>query len=115
MLGYVDAPKSSGYAIFRAFFDGDLIRKDPLIAHLVEGHVDQRNVFLAKDCHFICAGVKDTKEFSWVMTHKDDADVTESWTAPGKVEDALEVATDFCEIVKHVIAATPAGELGCSG
>ncbi|ORY72417.1 hypothetical protein BCR35DRAFT_326278 [Leucosporidium creatinivorum] len=107
VLGYVDAPKSSGYAIYRAFFDGDLIRKDPLIAHLVEDHVDQRNVFLFPDCHFICAGVKDTKEFSWVMTHKDEADVTESWTAPGKIEDALKVASGFCDIVKHVIAATP--------
>lgn len=67
-------------------------------------------MFLGPDVHFICAGVKDTREFSWVMTHKDEADVTESWTMSGRVEDALKVAEPFCEVVKHVIKATPASE-----
>lgn len=39
----------------------------------------------------------------------DEADVSESWTLPGKVEDALAVAADFDPVVKAVISSTPAG------
>ncbi|GAA5837196.1 hypothetical protein JCM11251_005282 [Rhodosporidiobolus azoricus] len=107
VLGYVDQPKSSGYAIYRAFFDGDRVRQNPVCAHLVENHVDQRNVFIGPDIHFIAAGVKNTKEFSWVLTHLDEADVTESWVAPGKLEDALKVVEGWDPVVKALISCTP--------
>ncbi|GAA6034416.1 hypothetical protein JCM8097_002715 [Rhodosporidiobolus ruineniae] len=107
VLGYVDAPKSSGYAIYRAFFDGDLIRQNPDCAHLVAEGVDQRNVWIGPDIHFIAAGVKGTKEFSWVMTHLDEADVTESWVAPGSLSDAIKVVDGWDEVVKAVISCTP--------
>ncbi|GAA5982305.1 hypothetical protein JCM11641_002003 [Rhodosporidiobolus odoratus] len=107
VLGYVDQPKASGYAIFRAFFDGDRIRANPKCAHLVADGIDQRNVFVGPDLHFIAAGVKGTKEFSWVLTHLDSADVTESWVAPGKLEDALKTVEGWNEVVREVIACTP--------
>ncbi|BGO96916.1 hypothetical protein JCM10021v2_000552 [Rhodotorula toruloides] len=111
VLGYVDKPKSSGYAIYRAFFDGDRIRENPACAHLVADGVDQRNCWIGPDVHFIAAGVKGTKEFSWVLTHLDQADVEESWVARGKVEDAIKVVEDWDPVVKAVISCTPAENL----
>ena len=70
VLGYYDAPKSSGYAIFRAWFDGADIRKDPICAHLAAEGVDQKNVWIGPDVHFIASAYKKGKEFNWVMTHK---------------------------------------------
>ncbi|GAA5912597.1 hypothetical protein JCM6882_004812, partial [Rhodosporidiobolus microsporus] len=107
VLGYVDKPKSSGYAIYRAFFDGDRVRENPVCAHLVADNVDQRNVFIGPDIHFIAAGVKNTKEFSWVLTHLDEADVTESWVAPGKLDDAIKVVEGWDPVVKALISCTP--------
>jgi hypothetical protein len=69
-LGYYDAPKSSGYAIFRAWFDGDDIRKDPICAHLATEGGDQKNLWIGPDVHFIASASKKGKEFNWVMTHK---------------------------------------------
>ncbi|BGP30964.1 hypothetical protein JCM10296v2_002726 [Rhodotorula toruloides] len=111
VLGYVDKPKSSGYAIYRALFDGDRIRENPACAHLVADGVDQRNCWIGPDVHFIAAGVKGTKEFSWVLTHLDQADVEESWVARGKVEDAIKVVENWDPVVKAVISCTPAENL----
>jgi flavin-dependent dehydrogenase len=70
VLGYYDAPKSSGYAIFRAWFDGEDIRKDPVCAHLATEGGDQKNVWIGPDVHFIASAYKKGKEFNWVMTHR---------------------------------------------
>jgi hypothetical protein len=70
VLGYYDAPKSSGYAIFRAWFDGEDIRKDPICAHLATEGGDQKNLWIGPDVHFIASAYKKGKEFNWVMTHK---------------------------------------------
>ncbi|GJN87640.1 hypothetical protein Rhopal_000595-T1 [Rhodotorula paludigena] len=107
VLGYVDKPKPSGYAIFRAFFDGDRIRANPACAHLVVNGVDQRNCWIGPDVHFIAAGVKGTKEFSWVLTHLDESNIDEGWVNPGKLEEAIKVVEDWDPVVKAIISCTP--------
>jgi hypothetical protein len=70
VLGYHDAPKSSGYAIFRAWFDAGDIRRDPVCSHLATEGVDQKSVWIGPDVHFIASAYKKGKAFNWVMTHK---------------------------------------------
>lgn len=79
VLGYEDAPKSSGYAIYRAWLDSDELAKNPLTAHLVNNG-DTHTGWLGPDIHFLAASIKDGKEFSWVCTHK--VCVFERRTAP---------------------------------
>jgi 2-polyprenyl-6-methoxyphenol hydroxylase-like FAD-dependent oxidoreductase len=69
ILSYEDKPKSSGYAIYRAWFDSDQLAQNPLTADLVNNG-DTHNAWLGPDIHFLSAAVKDGKEFSWVCTHK---------------------------------------------
>lgn len=69
VLGYDDKPKSSGYAIYRTWFDSAKLAEDPDTAWLVNDG-DKHCAWLGPDIHFIAASVKDGKDFSWVCTHK---------------------------------------------
>jgi 2-polyprenyl-6-methoxyphenol hydroxylase-like FAD-dependent oxidoreductase len=69
VLGYDDKPKSSGYAIYRAWFGSENLAKNPLTADLVNNG-DTHSAWLGPDIHFLSASIKDGKEFSWVCTHK---------------------------------------------
>ena len=60
VLGFKDAPKSSGYACYRAFFPGDWLKDDPMTAHFVEK--DMLNVYIGEDMHMIQNTLKDGKE-----------------------------------------------------
>jgi len=112
VLGYEDLPRHSGYAIYRAYFDASHIKGNPICGHLVndDGN-DKRTCYIGPDIHFISTTLKGTKDFNWVMTHKDEKGIEESWSLPGKIEDALEVVKDWDEVVKEVIRCTPADRL----
>lgn len=60
VLGFKDAPKSSGYACYRAFFPGDWLKDDPLCAHFVEK--DMLNVYIGEDMHCVQNTLQDGKE-----------------------------------------------------
>lgn len=69
-LGFDDKPKSSGYAIFRAWFsvEGSGIDTDPLTKEFVENG-DTHTGWLGEDVHLLVASCKGGKEISWVCTH----------------------------------------------
>ncbi|EPQ55308.1 monooxygenase [Gloeophyllum trabeum ATCC 11539] len=106
VLGYYDKPKSSGYAIYRAWFDSAPLLKDPLTKHLVENG-DTHTGWLGPDVHFLAASLKNGKDFSWVCTHRDEADIEESWSYPGKIEDALKVIEGWDPVVRRIVELTP--------
>ncbi|KAI9709923.1 MAG: hypothetical protein M1820_003001 [Bogoriella megaspora] len=110
VLGFEDKPKSSGYAVYRAWMDSDELAKDPLTKDLVVNG-DTHTGWLGPDVHFIAASIKDGKEFSWVCTHQDEADVEESWQAPGSVSDALRVLDGWDPVTHAIVRATPADKL----
>ncbi|KAH8595536.1 putative monooxygenase [Bisporella sp. PMI_857] len=106
VLGYEDKPKSSGYAVYRTWFDSAELAKDPDTAWLVNNG-DQHCAWLGPDIHFIAASIKNGKDFSWVCTHKDEADVEESWQAHAPLADAKEVLKGWDPVVQKILNATP--------
>ncbi|GAB7355125.1 hypothetical protein MBLNU459_g5700t1 [Dothideomycetes sp. NU459] len=106
VLGFDDAPKSSGYAIYRAWMTSEELAKNPLTAHLVNNG-DTHTGWLGPDIHFLAASIKDGKEFSWVCTHKDEADVEESWSTQGDHEDACRVLEGWAPAVHAIVRMTP--------
>lgn len=106
VLGYNDKPKSSGYAIYRAWFDSGELFSDPDTAWMVENG-DRHCAWIGPDVHFIAASIKNGKEFSWVCTHKDDADVKESWQAFAPRADAEKVLQGWHPTVQKILQATP--------
>ncbi|KAB5566064.1 hypothetical protein GE09DRAFT_727841 [Coniochaeta sp. 2T2.1] len=106
VLGFDDNPKSSGYAVYRAWFPGDAIAKHPLLKQFVENG-DTHQGWIGPDIHFLASSLKGGKEFNWVFTHKDDGNIAESWQFPGKVEEALEFVKDWCPEVTEIVKSTP--------
>lgn len=68
VLGYADAPKPSGYAIFRTSYSADLIRANPVCAHLAKEGVDARTVWIGPDLHFIHGSSEGGKKIHWLLT-----------------------------------------------
>ncbi|KAH9866553.1 hypothetical protein J1614_008243 [Plenodomus biglobosus] len=105
VLGFDDKPKSSGYAVYRSWFSGDVIRENPMLKHLVEE--DSHSGFIGPDLHFLVSSLKDGKEFNWVFTHVDDGNIEESWQFPGKVEDCLKYVEGWAPVVQEIVRSTP--------
>ena len=106
-----EQPKSSGYAVYRAWFpSAPLIASNPITAHLVSNG-DQHCGFIGPDIHFLVSSIKKGSEINWVFTHIDDGNIEESWQFPGKPEEALTYLEGWCPVVRELVKATPPGGL----
>jgi len=106
VLGYVDHPKSSGYAIFRAWFPNTDMIKDPRTKHFCENG-DTFNGWIGPDVHFLFSTIKDGQDCCFVLTHKDDHDIEESWQFPGKLEDVYKVLEGWDPLCKAIVEKAP--------
>jgi len=110
VLGFDENPKSSGYAVYRAWFPSDEVAKNPLLKHLVENG-DSHLGFIGPDIHFLCSSLKNGSEINWVFTHIDDGNIEESWQFPGKPDEALKYLEGWCPLVHELVKSTPEGRL----
>lgn len=110
VLGYVDAPKPSGYAVFRAWFTNKDMIADPATKHFCENG-DTFNGWIGPDVHFLFSTIKNGSDCCWVLTHKDEADILESWSFPGKKEDVYKVVEGWDPLVKTILSKTPEEKL----
>ncbi|CAG8978613.1 hypothetical protein HYALB_00012735 [Hymenoscyphus albidus] len=106
VLGYEDKPKSSGYAVYRAWFEAAKLREDPELSFIFE-NPDELVTWIGQDIHFIAATPKNGIDFSWVCTHKDDADIKESWQTHAPLADAKKNLEGWDPIVHKIMDATP--------
>ena len=104
VLGYMDKPKSSGYACFRAFFDGEELRKDPECSDIVREECV--NFWIGDDLHLVQNTLRGGKEFNWILTHKDDEDIKESWFQPGDMDKVRELIQDLDPQIASAIKKT---------
>ncbi|KAK0629410.1 hypothetical protein B0T17DRAFT_589201 [Bombardia bombarda] len=107
VLGYVDKPKSSGYAVWRAWFPNTDMILDPLTKEFCENG-DTFNGWIGPDVHFLFSTIKGGKDCCWVLTHRDEHDIDESWSFPGKVEDVFKVLEGWDPVCKAIVEKTPA-------
>lgn len=137
VLGYEDKPKSSGYAVWRAWYIFDFISilispchdgfskktriltpdasrfpntdmiKDPRTKEFCENG-DTFNGWIGPDVHFLFSTVKNGADCCWVLTHKDDHDIDESWSFPGKLDEVLQVLEGWDPTCKAIVEKTPA-------
>ncbi len=110
VLGYEDKPKSSGYAVFRAWFTNEDMIKDPETAHFCNNG-DTFNGWIGPDVHFLFSTIKNGSDCCWVLTHVDDADIEESWSFPGKLEDVYKVFEGWDPLCKRIVSKTPEDKL----
>ncbi|EXJ66229.1 uncharacterized protein A1O5_10845 [Cladophialophora psammophila CBS 110553] len=107
------APHTSGYAMYRAWFDAKDVATDPKSRWLLENteRRDRDNtwVFVGADIHCMLGTAKGGREVFWMCTHKDVFDIGESWSFPGKVEDMLNYISDWPILpkIKAVVEKSP--------
>ncbi|KAK6221451.1 hypothetical protein LQW54_001553 [Pestalotiopsis sp. IQ-011] len=107
VLGYEDAPKASGYAVYRSWFSTkDTVAQDPELDWLVK-HGDRHVAWLGPDVHFIAAVLKNGQDISWVCTHKDDKDIGESWQWEAPLSDARKVLEGWEPNIQRILDGTP--------
>lgn len=110
ILGHEDPPEPSGYAVYRAWFPSDELAKNERTKDLVVNG-DTHSGWIGPDVHFLVASIKNGTEVSWVLTHRDEADIRESWQFPGKVEDVLKCLEGWDPTTHDIVKATPADRL----
>ncbi|KAB5580378.1 MAK1-like monooxygenase [Coniochaeta sp. 2T2.1] len=114
VLGLPDTKVNSGYAIFRAYFSmTDEHRKNPYFADVCDPTTDMTKLWVSQDLHVLVYTWNKGKDIGWVLTHKDTADIGESWSFPGKKEDVLACLAEggFEQKLVEMVEATPAKNL----
>ncbi|KAJ3578330.1 hypothetical protein NPX13_g2235 [Xylaria arbuscula] len=106
VLGYEDKPKSSGYAVWRAWFPNKDMIADPLTAQFCENG-DTFNGWIGPDMHFLFSTIKDGSDCCWVLTHPDEHNIDESWSFPGKLSEVKEAIKDWDPMCSRIVSKTP--------
>lgn len=115
VLGFADAPRSSGYACFRAYFPGSLLKEieDAGTRQFVDH--DCVNIWIGPDTHLVQNTLRDGEEFNWIVTRKiptkerEDAMLAgESWFQPGDMAEVRRCVADLDPRVRKAVEATDA-------
>ncbi len=104
VLGFADKPKSSGYACFRAYFPGEIVKGDPKCAEFVDH--ESVNIWIGPDKHLIQNTLRGGDEFNWILTHKDTEDIKESWFQPGDLNEVKKWIEDVDPRIKAAVEKT---------
>ncbi|KAI0131855.1 putative MAK1-like monooxygenase [Xylariales sp. AK1849] len=110
VLGYEEKPKSSGYAIWRAWFSNKDMLADPETAHFCNNG-DTFNGWIGPNMHLLFSTIKNGSDCCWVLTHPDEHDIDESWSFPGKLSEVLESIKDWDPMCSKVVSKTPEDRL----
>ncbi|KAK8042931.1 hypothetical protein PG994_013414 [Apiospora phragmitis] len=110
VLGYEDKPKSSGYAVWRAWFTNEDMLADPETAQFCNNG-DTFNGWIGPDMHLLFSTIKNGADCCWVLTHPDEHDIDESWSFPGKLSEVLEALKDWDPMCRRIVGKTPASRL----
>lgn len=57
-------------------------------------HKDCVNIWIGNDVHLVQNTLRDGEEFNWILTHKDTADIKESWFQPGDMNEVRKIIVD---------------------
>ncbi|CCC11187.1 hypothetical protein SMACR_03893 [Sordaria macrospora] len=106
VLGFEDKPKSSGYAVWRAWFPNTDMIADSLTREFC-ANGDTFNGWIGPDVHFLFSTIKNGSDCCWVLTHRDEHDIDESWSFPGKLEDVYKVLEGWDPVCKAIVEKTP--------
>ncbi|KAJ9161044.1 FAD/NAD(P)-binding domain-containing protein [Coniochaeta hoffmannii] len=109
VLGFKDAPKSSGYSCYRAYFPGDYLKDDDRYRDFVDH--DCVNIWIGEDTHLVQNTLRGGKEFNWIITrklsHEADMEIKESWFQDGNMDDVRKLITNLDPRIAAAIDKTP--------
>lgn len=110
VLGFADAPRSSGYSCWRAYFPGRHLREDPLCREFVDH--DCVNIWIGDDTHVVQNTLRGGDEFNWIVNRKlgaeQDLVIQESWFQEGDMDEVRAFIRDLDPRIAAAIDKTPA-------
>ncbi|KAL2018422.1 hypothetical protein VTK56DRAFT_841 [Thermocarpiscus australiensis] len=80
--------------------------KDPRTREFCE-HGDTFNGWIGPDVHFLFSTIKGGRDCCWVLTHRDEHDIDESWSFPGRLEDVYKVLEGWDPTCRAIVEKTP--------
>ncbi|EHY55034.1 hypothetical protein HRR83_005713 [Exophiala dermatitidis] len=110
VLGLPDNKVNSGYAIYRAYYElSEEQQKNPLIAKYIDVNEDKALMHVGRDMHSFVYTWRRGTHLVWVLTHKDENDIGESWSFPGNKADVMHYLEqgNFSESFKEMVRNTP--------
>ncbi|KAI2478037.1 hypothetical protein Ptr902_10720 [Pyrenophora tritici-repentis] len=107
VTGAPDAPKRSGFAIYRSWFPLDRLLDDPLTHHFASPGKDSTYIWIGKDAHAIFHINTALRHVGAFITHKDTYTVEESWSYPGKTEDVLACVEGWDLVLRAIFSKIP--------
>lgn len=110
VLGFTDAPKSSGYSCWRAYFPGRYLKGDRLCQDFIDH--DCVNIWIGLDTHLVQNTLRDGEEFNWIITrklsHEADMEIKESWFQEGDMADVRKHIQGLDPRIAAAVEKTPA-------
>lgn len=105
VLSHHDDPISSGYACFRAYFSpSEEMKADPARNAFLSQ--DSVNFWIGPDTHVVQNTLRGGEEFNWILTHRDDGDIPESWFQPGDMDEVRKLVADIDPDIRYAIMST---------
>lgn len=113
VLGFADAPRSSGYSCFRAYFPSQLLKDvgDEGCRQFVDQ--DCVNIWIGPDTHMVQNTLRDGEEFNWIVTRKiptkereQEMLAGESWFQPGDMDEVRRCVADLDPRIRAAVEST---------
>ncbi|PWY89450.1 FAD/NAD(P)-binding domain-containing protein [Aspergillus sclerotioniger CBS 115572] len=107
--------RPSGEAMYRTAFPVEIAMADPVVRErfpMVEGDEGSIELWVGEQVRFFIGRTADT--ISWILSHKDYANATESWSHNSNPEDVLKITAtipDWPEAADRLIQLTPKNRL----
>jgi 2-polyprenyl-6-methoxyphenol hydroxylase-like FAD-dependent oxidoreductase len=102
-----DTKVNSGYAIYRAFLTTTPdISDNELLKDLVTGK-DKLKVWIGSHVHMLAYCWNNNRDIAWVITHKDDHEIEDSWSFPAKKSDVFKYIEKFDPFCIELVNQTP--------
>ncbi|KAI3539446.1 hypothetical protein CSPX01_08892 [Colletotrichum filicis] len=105
VIGRKEKPISSGFAVYRVTFPVGPALENPIIAEELKGFSNRISVHIGPGAHVVVGKTQDT--ICWVLTHKDEGNANEDWTAEASIDDALPYVKDWNPFITELIKETP--------
>lgn len=68
---------------------------------------DGANDSTGPDVHLLFSTLKNGSDCCWVLTHRDEADIAESWSFPGYLKDVYKVLEGWDPMCTKIVSKTP--------
>ncbi|KAH7161079.1 hypothetical protein EDB81DRAFT_924424 [Dactylonectria macrodidyma] len=107
VVGNVDRPRKSGFAVYRSWFPLSTLQDDPVTSDIAKSDKPLFKIWIAENTHGILTTNPALQSATCFVTHKDVSNVTEDWNLRGDVKDMLACVNDWDPELRHIIEKIP--------